>query len=302
MSQKHVLIIVLSYNGRDDTLACLTSLKRLDYPASTVLVVDNGSTDDSVSAIRAQFPLVTVIEAGANLGFVGGNNLGLEYARKMGADYALLLNNDTEVTPYFLQKLVDAAETDPAVGVAGPLIYYHDTPNVIWSAGGEVDWRRGSTRMIGIGETDHGQFDGVPRPVDFITGCAFLIKMTVYEQVGGMDTRFFAYYEDSEWCARIAHAGYRLLMVPQAKIWHKISPLARESSPQVHYYMTRNHLLFLKYTGAGWQPWLNTIFTYIRTLVSWAIKPRWQYKAPLRKAMIRAILDYMRGRLGEAVL
>jgi GT2 family glycosyltransferase len=301
MNNANVIIIILNWNGCNDTLACLTSLNSIDYPVFKVIVVDNGSMDDSIAVIRAAFPQVLLIEAGMNLGFVGGNNLGLEYAHKMGAEYALLLNNDTEVAPNFLQKLVEAAEEDHTVGVAGPMIYYHDTPKVIWSAGGEVDWRSGSTRMIGIGETDNGQFDGAPRPVDFITGCAFLIKMTVYEQVGGMDTRFFAYYEDNEWCARIAHAGYCLLIAPQAKVWHKISPIARESSPRVHYYMTRNRLLFLKCIRAGWLPWTNTFYEYARTLLSWTIKPRWRYKAPQRRAMIRAIMDFLRGQWGEAI-
>jgi hypothetical protein len=302
MSIARVTIIILNWNGCHDTLACLQSLAGLDYPAYEVIVIDNGSTDNSVAVIRATFPQVTLVEAGENLGFVGGNNLGLEQACKMGSDYALLLNNDTEVAPAFLRKLVDAAEADPTAGAASPIIYYFDTPKVIWSAGGEVDWRHGHTRLVGMGETDDGQFDGKPRPVGFITGCAFLIKMPVYEQVGGLDPRFFAYYEDNEWCLRIHRAGYRILFVPQAKVWHKISPLVRESSPQVHYYMTRNRLLFLKCTQAGWQSWLNTFYEYTRTLISWTIKPRWQYKAPLRKAMIRAILDFLRGRLGEATL
>lgn len=301
MSLPRVFIIVVNWNRREDTLACLASLKRLNYQTDKIIVVvvDNGSTDSSVTAIRIAYPQVVLVEAGTNLGFVGGNNLGLEYAHKMGADYALLLNNDTEVAPDFLQQLIEATEADPNVGATGPMIYYFDTPKVIWSAGGEVDWQRGHTRMVGIDEIDNGQLNGTPRPVDFITGCAFLIKMPVYEQVGGLDPRFFAYYEDNEWCIRITRAGYRILFVPQAKVWHKITPISRESSPLVHYYMTRNRLLFLKCTGAGWLPWFNTFFEYTRTLLSWTIKPRWQHKAPQRRAMTRAIHDFLLGRLGE---
>jgi GT2 family glycosyltransferase len=303
LSLPRVYIIVVNWNRRDDTLACLASLKQLYYQAEKVcvVVVDNGSTDDSIAAIRIAYPQVEIIEAGTNLGFVGGNNLGLEYAHKMRADYALLLNNDTEVAPDFLQLLIEATEADPHVGATSPTIYYFDTPKIIWSAGGEVDWRRGSTRMVGIDTIDNGQLDGTPHSVDFITGCAFLIKMSVYEQVGGLDPRFFAYYEDSEWCTRITRAGYRILLVPQAKVWHKITPIARESSPQVHYYMTRNRLLYLKCAGAGGLAWFNTFFEYTRTLLSWSIKPRWQHKAPQRRAMTRAIQDFFRGRLGEVI-
>jgi GT2 family glycosyltransferase len=235
-----VCIIVLNWNGQIDTLACLASLSQVNYPAYTTVVVDNGSSDGSVAAIRAAYPQVTLIETGDNLGYVGGNNVGLEHAKAIGADYALLLNNDTEVAPDFLNRLVKAAEADPAIGVVGPTIYYFNRPAVIWSAGGAIDWRRGRTWMIGLDQVDRGQFGTSPRLVDFVTGCAMLIKMPLVEQVGMLDPRFFAYYEETEWCTRVARAGFKILHVPQAKIWHKISPVARETSPQVHYYMTRN--------------------------------------------------------------
>lgn len=295
-----VMIIVLNWNGLADTLACLESLAGLDYPAYGVVVVDNGSTDDSVAAVRASYPQVTVIETRENLGYVGGNNVGLEYAKASGADYALLLNNDTEVAPDFLRLLVEAAEANPATGIVGPTIYYFDRPNVIWSAGGAIDWRQGRTRMIGLNETDRGQFGHTTRPVDFVTGCALLIKMPLVEQMGLLDPRFFAYYEETEWCVRAARAGFTVLHVPQAKVWHKISPDAREASPQVHYYMTRNRLLLLKLSDVGVIPWLSTLlFDYARTLVSWTLRPKWRNKAVQRYAMLRAILDYGRGRFGK---
>lgn len=297
---RHVVIIVLNWNGLADTLACLASLARLGYPTHEVVVVDNGSTDDSVATIRATYPRVTLIETGENLGYVGGNNVGLEYARAMGADYALLLNNDTEVAPDFLRLLVEAAEADPAIGIVGPTIYYFDRPNVIWSAGGDIDWRRGRTRMIGLDEVDQGQFGHTVRPVDFVTGCALLIKVAVVEQVGMLDPRFFAYYEEAEWCVRASRAGFKILHVPQAKIWHKISPDAREASPQVHYYMTRNRLLLLELSKTGLGPWLSALFLdYGRTLVSWTLRPKWRSKSLQRRAMLQAIRDYGRGRFGK---
>jgi GT2 family glycosyltransferase len=295
-----VAVIVLNWNGRDDTLACLASLGQLDYPVYEVIVVDNGSGDDSVAAIRAAYPQVTLIETGDNLGYVGGNNVGLEHARTIGADYALLLNNDTEVAPDFLRLLVEAAETDPTIGIVGPTIYYFDRPGVIWSAGGAVDWSWGDTRMIGVDQVDQEQFGLLPRPVDFVSGCAMLIKMSSIDQMGLLDPRFFAYYEEAEWCVRVARAGFKIVHVPQAQIWHKISPIAREASPQVHYYMTRNRLLFLKLSGAGTSSWLNTLlFDYGRTLLSWSVKPRWRHKARQRRAMLQAISDYGQGRFGK---
>jgi len=295
-----VVIIIVNWNGRDDTLACLASLDQLDYPACEIVIIDNGSTDNSVADIRVAYSDVTLIETGENLGYVGGNNIGLEYTQTKGADYALLLNNDTVVAPDFLKLLVEAAEADSTVGIVGPTIYYFDQPDVIWSAGGAIDWRQGSTRMIGLGEVEQGQFGQSPRAVDFVTGCALLIKMPVVEQIGMLDPRFFAYYEETEWCIRAIRAGFKILHVPSAKIWHKISPVAREASPQVHYYMVRNRLLFLKLTQAGINPWLNTLlFDYGRTLLSWTLKSKWRHKTRQRQVMMQAVSDYGRGRFGK---
>jgi hypothetical protein len=298
-----VSIIVLNWNGRDDTLACIASLRQINYTAYEILVVDNGSTDDSVAAIRTSHPQVTLIETGHNLGYVGGNNVGLEYAKVTHADYALLLNNDTEVAPDFLSLLVDVAETDSKIGVVGPTIYYHAEPERIWSAGGAIDWARGSTWMVGLNEIDLGQFGGVPRPVDFVTGCALLIKMPVVAQMGLLDPRFFAYYEETEWCVRVARAGFKILHVPQAKLWHKISLVARGTSLTVYYYMTRNRLIFLSAARAGLRAWLNTlILEYLRTLISWSVRPKWRGQQGHRKIMIRAVSDYFAGRFGQASL
>jgi GT2 family glycosyltransferase len=295
-----VAIILVNWNGLKDTLACLASLRRLNYPAYDLIVVDNGSRDDSVAAIHSAYPEVTVIETGENLGYVGGNNVGLEHAKAAKADYALLLNNDTEVDPDFLQRLVAVAEADPAIGIVGPAIYYFDRPEVFWSAGGAINWREGTTHMIGLNEQDQGQFGTSPYPVDFVTGCALLIKISLLEQVGLLDPRFFAYFEETEWCVRVTRSGFKIFQVPSAKIWHKISPVAREASPQVHYYMTRNRLLFLRLAKAGPKAWLNTLlFDYARTLLSWTLKPKWRHKSPQRRAMVQAILDYQRGHFGR---
>jgi len=297
-----VVIVVLNWNGLADTLACLASLAELDYPERKVVVVDNGSTDGSVRAIRERFPTVTVLENGENLGYTGGNNAGLRYALGHGADYVLLLNNDTVVAPGFLRRLVDAAEADPRIGLVGPTIYYYDRPAIIWSAGGAIDWQRGSTRMLGLNERDRGQFGRGPRTVDFVTGCAILVRRIVPERVGLLDERFFAYYEEAEWCVRAVRAGYKIVHVPLARMWHKISPSARTDSWPVQYYMTRNRLLFLKATGAGPRAWLHTLIVeYLRTLISWTLRPRWRGKRAQRSAMVQGIVDAFGGRWGARV-
>ena len=292
-----VVVIVLNWNGKDDTLACLESLEQVTYPNFETIVVDNGSTDGSVAAIRAGFPSQAVIETGENLGFAEGNNVGLRHARERDADYALLLNNDVVAAPDFLTHLLQVIDADPSIGVVGPMIYYHDLPDTIWTAGGRIDRSRGQSFMIGIDECPNDD-EYITREVDFVSGCALLARISALEKAGDLDARFFMYYEETEWCVRIRRAGYRILHVPQAKIWHKIQPDdGRAKSPLVHYYMTRNRLLFLKATGAGLLPWLHTLLAkYLRTLLSWTFKPRWRGKKTHRRMMIRAIGDAFRGR------
>ena len=156
--------------------------------------------------------------------------------------------------------------------------------------------------MLGLGRRDGGQSDtDRPRDVDFVTGCALLIKRDVLEQVGLLDDRFYLYYEEAEWCARVRRAGYRIIHVPEARMWHKIPLDGRTSSPMVHYYMTRNRFLFLRLTGARPGAWLRTLFGNVRTLASWTIKPRWRTRWAHRDAMLQAIGDAIFGRWGERI-
>lgn len=296
-----VAVIILCYNGVADTLACLESLKAQDYPSDRreVIVADNASSDGTVAAVRAAHPWVTVIENGANLGFAAGNNTGLRYALEHGFDYALLLNNDTEARPDFLRLLVQGAAADPQIGAAGPLIHYYERPELIWSAGGMVDRVRGTSRMLGIGEEDRGQYHQ-PREVDFVTGCALLVSREALKRAGLLDERFFMYYEETEWCARIARAGLRVVHLPEARLLHKIPLADRVDRPYVAYYMTRNRLLFLRATGASLGAWLHAaLLQDLRTCLSYSLRPKWRPRRPQRDAMLSGWADFLRGRFGR---
>lgn len=292
-----VLIIVLCYNGAELTLACLETLRRLRYPRADVLVVDNASHDGTPARVRAQFPEVAVIETGANLGFAAGNNVGFRHTLAHGYDYALLLNNDTEVAPDLLDVLVGAAEASPEIGVVGPTIYYHERPELIWSAGGVIDWRRGVSAMRGGQRGDRSY--QAPADVDFVTGCALLCKRAVLEQAGLLDERFFMYYEETEWCVRVARAGFRIVHVPGTSVLHKIPLNARFDQEYLAYYMTRNRLLFLRSTGAALPTWLSALLLQdLRTFLSLCLRPKWRKRAG-REGMLRGWLDFWRGRYGQ---
>jgi hypothetical protein len=301
MSQPHVSIIVLNYNSREDTLDCLRSLQHLTYRRTSVILVDNGSTDGTPEIVRKQFPLVKVIEIGQNLGFTGGNNVGIDYALDNGADYIMILNNDTIVAPDMMDVMINAMQQDPSIAISGPTIYYYDQPDIVWSAGSSVDWEHGRTEMLGIGEEDKGQFGQAPRAVEFVTGCALLARRDVWEQVGLLDNRFFMYYEETEWCVRAARAGFKIAHIPLAMMWHKISLEARETSPHTVYYMTRNRLLFMRHTQASLRTWLYILSEYARTFVNLSFRRKWQDRRHLRSIILRAIVDYSTGKFGQYV-
>lgn len=302
MAQPSVYIILLNYNNEHFTLDCLRSLEHVTYTNIVPVVVDNCSKQESVQAIRQAYPDLKIIEAGDNLGFTGGNNLGIRYALEQNADYVMLLNNDTIVAPDMFDIMVDVMEKDPSIGVSGPMIYFYDAPDTIWSIAGGINWKTGTTYMIGLYESDNGQYGTTPQTADFITGCALLVRREVWEKVGLLDDNFFIYYEETEWCVRAGRAGYKLVYIPEAMMWHKIPLEARASSAWAYYYMTRNRLLFLKKTRAGIAAWLRITLEYIRTLASWTLRPKWQDKRHLRSVMLRAIKDYSMGRYGRVTV
>ena len=240
-SQGLVAVIVLNWNRREDTLACLRSLGRLDYPELLLLLVDNGSTDGTSEAVRRDFPGVEVLQLEANLGFADGNNAGIRRALELGADYVLVLNNDVEVDPASVTELVAEARTRPGAGALTPKILYFEPPDLIWFAGASFDPRSGyNGRQRGYRERDDGRFDQVVE-TDRVCGAAMLVPRPVLEQVGVFDGELFAYSEDTDWSLRARAAGYRLYVVPASKVWHKISVSSGgESSPTTLYYGLRN--------------------------------------------------------------
>ena len=233
MSQPHIVVVVLNTNRRDDTLACLASLAGLDYANRTVLVLDNASTDGSNEAIRAAFPAVRIVPLADNRGYAGNNNVGIATALEMGADWVLVLNEDTILDPACFTELMRAA-ADPGVGILGPMVYHHDEPTVIQSAGGLID-RQFRAWHTGQNEDDTGQFPAV-RNVDWISGCAILVRRQCIEAVGPLDDRFFYYWEEIEWCVRAARAGWRIVHVPGALLWHKGVTRHYQPGPNVAYY------------------------------------------------------------------
>lgn len=243
-------IVVLNWNGLQDTLACLGSLKVLNYGRSEILVVDNASTDGSVQELQKRYrmdPTIKIIRNQTNLGYAEGNNVGIRYALSRGADYVLLLNNDTVVDRNLINDLMETARHDDRIGILSPKIYDYWKPDKVWFAGATIDWKTGESPHIGLGEMDHGQFNKVIE-VDRLTGCAMMVKREVFEKIGLLDPDYFLYYEDVDFCVRAKRAGYKTVCVQSAKVWHKesSSTKANQTSDLHLYYHIRNRLLFLK--------------------------------------------------------
>ncbi len=258
-----IAIITVNYNGKKDTLEFLKSLKKL-YPIPYTLypiVVDNASSDGSVSAIDKQFPEVDIIQAGANLGFSGGYNKGIEYAKTWGADYFLIINNDTLINdPDLLDELVKTLESAPKIGLVSPKIYFakgfefqkdryssSEAGKVIWYAGGRFDWDNIGSIHRGIDEVDKGQYSNVEES-DIISGACVLIKKDCWEKIGGFDEKYFLYFEDSDFIKRAKDNGWKIYYNGKVSIYHKVSRSTGIGSPITDYYHTRNRLIFgMKY-------------------------------------------------------
>jgi len=295
-ARPRVLAIVLNWNSRGDTIACLEALQQSTYPSLAPLVVDNHSSDDSVAQIRGRFPAVRLLELDANYGYAGGNNRGLTQVMAE-CEFAWLLNPDVVVDVQCLARLVAAAQSHPRAAMLGPLVRMREEPDRILSAGGQlVD---GWARHRGIGEPDRGQFRD-PSEVDFITGCALLVRCSTLATIGMLDERFFVYAEEIDWCHRARVAGYTCVIEPSALAWHP-NTLARDAdSPLVTYYSVRNQLMLIRKHRFGAALLGRHLLRHARTLASWSLRPKWRHKAAQRRALRRAIIDFVRGRTGAA--
>jgi GT2 family glycosyltransferase len=250
-----VYIILLNWHGWQDTIVCLDSLASLDYPNYRVLVVDNGSTDDSVTRIRAAHPEVSIMETGRNLGFSGGCNVGMRHALEEGADYIWLLNNDTTVDPHALASMVAVAEADPGVGAVGSIFYYLDNPKDIqaWGGGRVCFWS---------GRTRHHLGPVPSARLHYLTAASILLRRRALEAVGLLDENtFFMYWEDTDFSFRLRKAGWRLAVADQSIVLHREHAATGKGGPLLDYYFNESAVRFFwRYSPiAAWPISIGTL-------------------------------------------
>jgi len=257
MTHRKVSIIILNWNGLEDTVECLESLGKITYPNYEVIVVDNASEGDDVRILSERFgDYVYIIENEENYGFAEGNNIGIRYALSSNADYVLLLNNDTVVHPDFLSELVREAVTYKNVGIAGPTMYYYDQQEKVCVTANFINYWTGNLFSRRRGEIDLEQVEGAVE-VDWVGGFCMLISRNVLLTAGLLDARFFFYYDDPDICIRAARQGFRILYVTGSKVWHKLATrLAfrkkKSTSYGLHAYsLVRNRFILMQKHWSG---------------------------------------------------
>jgi GT2 family glycosyltransferase len=243
----HIIAITVDYQHHEDTYACLDSLLKCGGDIAHIIVIDNGSTPP---LDLAAYPAVELIRLDSNLGFAGGFNYGLQRALVLGAEVVLVLNNDTIAAPDMVSRL--AAELIGTVGITAPRIFYETDPQRIWSDGFDahpltLEMIHGRRNKLESEVNDYS-----PRTVDYVLGCGMLIRRDVLRAVGLFNECFFAYYEDLDYCRRVQAAGFRVVAVPRARLWHKVARTMGLDSPRRQYLLAFGSVLFFV-RHAGWR-------------------------------------------------
>lgn len=308
-----VAVIVLNYNGKKDTLECLHSLKRAQQHSHfSIIVVDNGSKDESLKTLRETFPEELYIDNQKNLGYAEGNNRGIVYALESNFDAICLLNNDTVVDPLFMQELLSLhAKNDQAILGATPLLYKErdrlDHLGGVWNPSKALFDLVGSRKLLSDAPMDF------EKKLDYVCGCCMFIPKAVFKKIGLFDARFFLFWEESDFCQRAFNAGFPSLCAPKALLWHKVSASFSGKKPHTSYYFWRNRLLwmqkhkppqhklrlFFDVSKVIRHYWLKkTELFFLRLFSSVRYKDK-KEKFHLHRACCRGVLDYFLNRFYE---
>ncbi|MDB4950376.1 MAG: glycosyltransferase [Gemmatimonadetes bacterium] len=297
-----VVAVVLTWNNYGDTAEALEGLRASTRAADEVLIVDNGSTDDTAARLRERFPAYEVLTLPENRGFTLGSNRGLAEALDRGADFILFLANDTVPAPDALAELLRTAGGDERAGIVGPRVMEYDAPSTLQHGAGYVDPTTGGVRIRDAEQTAE---------CDWITGCAFLLRadaLRALPEPRGFDPRYHTYWEDVDFSVRLRRAGFRALYEPRARVLHKesearraaMSPLRRLSR---HFYTTRNRYLFARRHLSSAQRLTQTAWLLGVDLPMhlWESIKRNRRLVPREVSLIfGAHVDGLRGRTGPA--
>lgn len=298
---KSVYIVTLNWNGLADTLECLESLQNLTYPNVNIVVVDNNSKDNQAAEISRRFPQVNVLAQSENLGFCGGCNVGMKFAVESEADFVMLLNNDTLVPTDLIENLLTGLKFLKNVGAVSPIILEYPKTEEIWFSKAVWNDRTAKFRLALINETYEELKNKAPYQTEFACGCCLLVSKETIETVGLLDERYFAFYDEAEWCARMNRNDLKSYVIPSAFIYHKVS----KSTPGLisTYLLSRNRLLWMK-ENLSKRKALSSIPYLLKELI-WhslnmqGLRKNKYYSKEHSRALVQGWKDYLQGKLGR---
>lgn len=256
-----IATILVNYNGIDDTIATIESLKKSTVKTD-VIVVDNASKNEEGKKIENLFSDITVITNSRNVGFAAANNIGIKKAISMNCDYVLVLNNDVEIAPSMIEKLLDYGKRGYVVA---PLMFYHSNKNIIWFGGGRINKHTGASEHLNMNKHDYGEL--IPMECSFLTGCCMMIPVNVINTVGFFDESYFMYCEDNDYSIRLMNNGVPMIINTDAVLWHKVGRSTGGGYNMFNtYYNTRNRVLCIK-KNKGFFSWTALRVTYITRMI-----------------------------------
>ena len=281
-----VSIVSVNYNTDIVTVELLRSLRHLTYPRVEIIIVDNASPIDA-GYIAAQFPEIIFIQNPVNEGFAGGNNRGIEKAK---GDIIMLLNNDTEVEPSFLEPIVELFQSNNTIGIISPKIHYYHSENVIQYAGGmPINPFTARGKFIGTGEHDEGQYN-IAHQTSLAHGAAMAIHRKVFDKIGLLPEMYFLYYEELDFCEHALRAGFKIWYQPRSLVLHKESMSVGKASTIKVYYQNRNRLIFIRRNIFGISGLISLAFFVLiatpATLLKYLIKKRPDFAGQVLKALV----------------
>jgi GT2 family glycosyltransferase len=298
-----IAVVIPTWNGWDNVNECLETVFKQQYDGELrVIVVDNGSTDQTSEKLATRWPTVVVVRFEENRGFTGACNTGMAKAIEEGADYVMLVNNDTLLGPKMTARLVAAAEGSPKVALLNPLICFVDKPEVVWANGNVLSLFTAVGDGADLGRRRAEVEREGSKRVSAATGCILLARASVARQLGLLADDFFIYYEDADWSLRMRKAGYEILAVSDALAWHKVSSDSKKSvdySAFAYYYNIRNRLTLMR-RHARWYHWLVfgprfAVWATFKTTALLALG-----RKSKRLAIVDAIRDFMRASYPSA--
>lgn len=288
VNHKSVWAVIPTWNRKDDLINCIDSLIKSDYQYLQIVVIDNASTDGTVSAINNQFPAVNIIELDKNTGAAYASNRGFDLALAKGADYIIRLDSDIVVDPRLIGELVHNINTLPDAGILFPKILRFDNPDVIWFTGAESHPFLLVSRVNNYNVIDNQS--ELIKEVDYVPSAVILVTAEALKLTGGFDEHFFVYSEDFDLCLRLKKLGYKIFYVPTAKAWHKIGSEKLNKWGVEQFY--RGKILFYTKNTVGIHRVLLIIYAFCYAFYRFIIHSSHEPLLPAMRGLISGLKSF----------